>query len=120
MRPASAYRVSHVGSAPQTVVVAMLYAEAIKRVERADPASGRAFTDDLGHARAIIVELRAALDATASAEMTSRLAALYDFLFHQLVEAGRERSRDRLGTVAGVLRKLAEGWAAVREPAAVA
>lgn len=120
MRQMSAYRSSHVASAPNSVIVGLLYDEALKRLDRADPAAGRAFTDDLAHVRAIVVELRNALDPSAAEDMVKRLASIYDFVFHELVLAGRERSRDRVGPVRAVLARLSEGWAAVREPAGVA
>ncbi len=112
MRSIGSYRSSHVQSAPNHVVVALLLAEAVRRINRARSAvpTSRAFTDDLGHARAIIVELRNALDPTAAPQLVARLTALYDFTFHELIAAGKSRSVERLAACENVLMRLTEAW----------
>lgn len=71
----------------------------------------------------IVVELHAALDRQGGGEISSRLAALYDYLLRRLLEANTKQSDAVLADVFGLLSTLSEAWEHTRlepEPAPVA
>lgn len=96
MKGLAAYRSNRVFNAPNEQVVVMLFETAIHRLERAREAmvSGHvgariAWAADLGHVRAIFIELNAALDHEAAPELTNNLSLTYAWVVKRLGEVGK-------------------------------
>lgn len=96
MKGLAAYRSNRVFNAPNEQVVVMLFETAIHRLERAREAmvSGHsgariAWAADLGHVRAIFIELNGALDREAAPELTANLGLTYAWVVHRLAEVGK-------------------------------
>lgn len=111
---ADAYRAGAIENAPPLKILRMLYAGAIRFLERAkaiDPGEDPlAFTDALGRADAIVAELRCALDRDHAPEVVDPLESLYLFIERQIAEAQLERSSAPLEPSVRVLTTLLDAW----------
>ena len=63
--------------------------------------------------------LKASLDMEAGGELSSRLAALYDYMGQSLLQANLQNSQPALTEVAGLLTELREAWVSIADSAAV-
>jgi len=71
----------------------------------------------------IVIELNAALDHARGGQISRRLAALYEYILHRLLEANQKQNDQPLADVLGLLSTLSEAWEGIRpaaEPAAPA
>src|SRR3974377_1434726 len=102
-----AYLESRVLSAGPLELVQMLYQGAIGAVQdaRHHLAEGKILERSraISKACAILTELTAALNHEASGELAGRLAALYDYMQRQLLEANFRQADEPLGEVLGLL-----------------
>lgn len=67
--------------------------------------------DDLGRARALLLELLGALDSDQGGELSGRLASLYSYFLHEIDEASRTLEAQRLTPVIDMVAQLEEAWA---------
>jgi flagellar protein FliS len=115
-----AYLESRVLSADPLELIAILYEGALGAVEQARrhlaagsiPARSAAVSKAVG----ILGELAGLLDHSKGGELSSRLAALYDYMQHRLLEANFLQIEEPLAEVAGLLRVLSEGWCGIKNP----
>lgn len=63
--------------------------------------------------------LKASLDMEAGGELSSRLAALYDYMGQRLLQANLQNSQAALTEVASLLTELREAWVGIADSAAV-
>jgi len=118
-RGVEAYRFNQlelsVNSARPVELVVMLYDGAIESVRRAVlllqagdvPGKAREIT----RATNIVSELRSVLDVQRGGEVAANLAALYDYLRGQLLQANLKNSAEKLEEVAELLNSLRSSWA---------
>ncbi len=92
-------------------LVVLLYERLLRDLDEAEQAltGGRSAHGPLTHAQDIVAALEAALDAEAWAGATS-MAALYDHLHGQLVEANIRRDAAKVSHCRTVVAPLAEAW----------
>ncbi len=119
-----AYLETRVLSAEPIELVRMLYQGAIGAVEdaRRHLAAGEiaARSRSISKAHKIMVELASALDYQRGAQISQRLAQLYDYMERRLIEANLQQSDAPLAEVRGLMATLAEAWEGIRPPAASA
>lgn len=114
---AATYKQESVENAPPIKILRMLYAGALRFIDRAancdpaDPASE--FVHWTYKAEAIVSELRLSLDADQAPEFAANMADLYTFVEHRLHEALAQRRTEPLADARGVLAKLADAWSEV-------
>jgi len=118
-RGIEAYRLNQlelsVNSANPVELIVLLYDGAIESVRRAAvllqsgdvPGKSREIT----RATNIVSELRAVLDMEKGGDIAGNLAALYDYLRGQLLQANLKNSSEKLDEVAGLLTSLRGSWA---------
>jgi flagellar protein FliS len=116
-----AYLETRVLSADPIELVRLLYQASIGAVEdaRRHLAAGEiaARSRSISKAHRIMVELAGALDHQRGAEISQRLAELYDYMERRLIEANLRQSDAPLREVRGLLATLAEAWEGIRPPA---
>ena len=118
-RGIEAYRLNQlelsINSAEPVELIVLLYDGALESVRRAAllleggdvPGKAREIT----RATNIVSELRAILDMEQGGEIAANLAALYDYLRGQLLQANLKNSTEKLDEVAGLLSSLRASWA---------
>lgn len=116
-----AYLETRVLSAEPIELVRMLYQASIGAVEdaRRHLAAGQiaARSKSISKAYQILAELACSLDRQRGAEISQRLAQLYDYMKRRLIEANLQQSDAPLAEVLGLLATLAEAWEGIRPPA---
>lgn len=116
-----AYLESRVLSADPLELVRLLYQAAMEAVRDARRflAAGQIAerSRSISRASGILLELSAALDPARGGEISSRLAALYDYMLRQLLEANLQQSDAPLADVLGLLSTLSEAWEGTAKPA---
>ena len=116
------YLESRVLSADPIELVNMLYEACTVAVREAryHLAEGRIAerSREINKACAILVELTVSLDHERGAEISRRLAQLYDYMQRRLLDANMQQAEAPLTEVLGLLSTLSEAWAGVRVPAA--
>jgi len=122
-RGIEAYRLNQlelsINSAKPVELIVVLYDGAIESVRRAAvllqsgdvPGKAREIT----RATNIVSELRAILDLEQGGEVAANLAALYDYLRGQLLQANLKNSADTLDEVATLLSTLRGAWGELAE-----
>jgi flagellar secretion chaperone FliS len=114
MRGIEKYQTSRVFSAGSSQVLIMLYEEALKRIRFTRTALAEENLTEavrnLGHARAIYVELVGGLKEEVSPELVGQLRRIYDWAIFELIEVGRDHDASRLDAVYDVTRDLLETW----------
>jgi len=121
------YEQNRILSASPMELVRILYAAA---VTAAHDARGHLRAGDIAarskainKAQMIVVELANSVDRSQSAEIGSRLIALYDYILTRLAQANVEQQDAPLAEVIGLMTVLQEGWSQVtdqKEPALAA
>jgi flagellar protein FliS len=107
---------SKVYTASPGELVQLLYEASLEAVHAAIDAVDRG--DIAARARAItkatscVMELAGSLNVAAAGELGVRLAALYEYLLHELLEANVRQSAEPLRNCDRVLSSLLEGWTA--------
>jgi flagellar protein FliS len=95
-------------------LVAMLFAGANARLERAEAAARRGDRREmlkaLSSAGAIVAELRGALDFERGGNIADDLFRLYGFVLDRLRRASMERTPEPVAEARLVMGKLQEGW----------
>ena len=113
-----AYLESRVLSADPLELIAIFYEGALGAVEQARRhlAAGNipARAAAVSKAVSILAELAGLLDHSTGGELSGRLASLYDYMQHRLLEANFRQIEEPLAEVAGLLRVLAEGWCGIK------
>jgi len=96
MKAAASYRQHQVFSAPNEVVLVLLLQKVLEKLESAQAAMnvGGAearlqWCQDLGRVRAIVVELRNALDHEVAPELSGGLSSTYTWILGRITEVGR-------------------------------
>jgi len=112
-RAVNAYRQSRVETASPGELVLMLYDQALKDmresaafIEQKDIARS---SERLLHAQAIVDELRSSLDFSAG-ELSSKLRAMYDFIYGKLVEANVRKTAPPVLDAEKVMTEIRAGW----------
>lgn len=117
-RGIEAYRLNQlelsINSANPVELIVLLYDGAIESARRAAvllqagdvPGKAR----EINRATNIVSELRAILDLEKGGEIAANLAALYDYLRGQLLQANLKNSPEKLDEVAGLLTGLRGAW----------
>lgn len=62
--------------------------------------------------------LKASLDIKAGGELAERLAQLYDYMTHRLLEANIQNNLEIVEEVSQLLTELHDAWAAIKKPTA--
>lgn len=113
-RAANAYRRVDLESAPKTQILERLFDRCL-----ADVANARAAIEVrdiktkaamLDHALRIVVELKASLDFSASPELCTNLAALYDFVTDCMMQASTTMDVKHLDPVARIMSEIGEAF----------
>jgi len=114
---ANTYRQEAVENAPPVKILRMLYAGALRFIDRAaasDPADPSSqFVHWVYKAEAIVTELRLTLDAEAAPEFVGQMQDLYLFVDAELQTALKDRSVEPLSNARAVLETLSDAWARV-------
>jgi flagellar protein FliS len=113
-RAANAYRRVDLESAPRTQIVERLF----ERFDRDLVVARDAFakrdiltkSSAIDHALQIVSELAASLDHAAAPELCAQLAALYDFVSHQLVIASAKLAAEPLDQARRVMAELGDAF----------
>jgi len=104
-------------SATPMELVNMLYHAAIESVQAARQhlKSGQIFERGraVSRAIAILTELNGSLDYEKGGEVSTRLAAMYDFLQRTLLDANFRQADDGLARAEALLMTLSEAWSAL-------
>jgi flagellar protein FliS len=113
-RAANAYRRVDLESAPKTQILERLYdrfladlVTARDAIERRDVKTKAAALD---HALQIVVELKAALDFSASPELCANLDALYDFVTDRVMSASATLTVAPLDQATRVMSELGDAF----------
>ena len=112
------YIESRILTASPIELVAMLYDGAIAAVR--DARRQLAQGDIAARSRAItkaceiLIELTQGLDHARGGEISMRLAQLYDYIQHRLIEGNIQQSDAPLAEALGLLSTMAEGWHGLR------
>lgn len=119
MRGLARYRTQRVQTAgPERVLIMLLDTAHLKLEVAADAQrQGDRAIEELGHARAILLELLAALDDDAAPELTTDLRALYQWMIRELIGTSRVPDADRVDGVRRVLVTLRDGFNQAAEAA---
>jgi flagellar protein FliS len=116
-----AYLENRILSAEPLELVRLLYQAAIAAVrearERLTGGEIAARSRAISKACEIIIELNAALDHSRGGAISSRLAALYQYMLNRLLDANLQQADAPLAEVLGLLTTLAEAWEQTRTPA---
>jgi flagellar secretion chaperone FliS len=113
------YIESRILTASPIELVAMLYDAAIAAVR--DARRKLAAGDIAARSRAItkaceiLIELTQGLDHARGGEISLRLAQLYDYIQHRLIEANIQQNDAPLADALGLLSTLAEAWHTLRD-----
>jgi flagellar protein FliS len=120
MRGIAAYKNNRVQSASPQRIIVMLYQAAVMRLEKGiialEDGDSEAFLGFSRHVRAILTELRAALDHSVAPELCANLERLYIWCTAELVKVERNTDGDleeNVTVISGVSRVLSEllaGW----------
>lgn len=111
---ANTYRQESVENAPPIKILRMLYAGALRYMDRAaacepsDPSSE--FVSMVYKAEAIVTELRLTLDPEGAPEFVANMEDLYLFVDAELQQALVERSVEPIANARVVFAKLADAW----------
>jgi flagellar secretion chaperone FliS len=107
------YLAEAIETAPPAVRLSMLFDRMALDLGRADAAFGtgdlKAVNDGLVHAQEILLALRGTLRVD-EWEGAPRLAALYDHLHGELVQANLSKDRDRAAGATVLVAQLAAAW----------
>lgn len=98
-------------SVPPEQLLLLLLREAVTRIARVEqlPPDDPAWITDLHHVRAIVMELRGALDPSAAPELVQTLHSLYSWSLEELLHAGNARDPKVLHPIRKTLTSLLEG-----------
>lgn len=109
-----AYLENRILSAEPLELVRLLYQAAIAAVREARErlAAGEiaARARAISKACEILIELNAALDHSRGGAISSRLAALYQYMLNRLLDANLQQADAPLAEVLGLLTTLSEAW----------
>ncbi|HEY1239412.1 MAG TPA: flagellar export chaperone FliS [Bryobacteraceae bacterium] len=115
-----AYLENRILSAEPLELVRLLYQAAIAAVREAREqlAAGEiaARSRAISKGCEILIELNAALDHSRGGAISSRLAALYQYMLNRLLDANLHQADGPLAEVLGLLSTLAEAWEQTRIP----
>ena len=115
-----AYLENRILSAEPLELVRLLYQAAIAALREARErlAAGEiaARSRAISKACEIIIELNAALDHSRGGGISSRLAALYQYMLNRLLDGNLQQADAPLAEVLGLLTTLAEAWEQTRTP----
>jgi len=102
-----------VGTASPAKLVTMLYDRLVRDLTTAEAGlvavDYKTASDALIHAQEIVWELAAGLDVTKWSGAPA-LAALYDFMIRELLEANVKKDAARVASVRGLVEPLQEAW----------
>lgn len=110
-------------SNPHQLIV-MLYDGALLAIKSAAlsmdagdiPNKGRSISQAIN---IIVNGLKASLDMEAGADLSERLAALYDYMVQRLLQANLQNSKPALTEVGSLLGELREAWVEIADSPAV-
>jgi flagellar protein FliS len=72
----------------------------------------------ISRACALLIELLGSLEFQQGGEISQRLAQLYEYMHHRLIQANFEQSDEPLAEVLSLLATLSEAWDGLRQQAA--
>jgi len=108
------YRQAEVMSSTPEQVVSLFYRELLKSLRmgqqhlEAKEFEGKA--EQLGTARALLLELLGALSMEQGGDLSARLASLYSYFLHEIDESSRALDASRLTPVIDMIAQLEEAW----------
>ena len=107
-------------SATPIELVKMLYQAAIEEVQAARQHLQRGETAKRGRSVvktiAILAELNGSLDHSKGGELSTQLAAMYDYLQRTLLDANFRQADDGLAAAETLLKTLGEAWSTLNAP----
>jgi len=113
-----AYLESRILSADPLELVCLLYqaASGAVREARRHLAAGNiaARSRSITKACEIVLELSGSLNHAQGGAISQRLAQLYEYMVHRLVQANLQQSDEPLGEVLSLLATLSEGWSGIK------
>lgn len=115
-RGVQAYRQTDLQTMGKEKLIVLLY---LKLLEHLEAAAGHAAADRaamsgrLGRAQRIVAELRGALDHAVGGEIADNLAALYDFVFKEILAMQVDEQPVHADNCRRVLGPLLEAWQAI-------
>ena len=117
--PRESYLEAEILTAPAHKLHFMLIDAAIRSIEQAQQLWKACQNDDacerIIRAQQIVTELLSSLNHEANAELAKKIAAIYFYVFRQLLEANLERSEEKLADALRVLQSERETWRQVCE-----
>lgn len=109
-----AYLESRIYSATPSELIAILYETALDAVREAkqanDPSELATRARAISRASSCVMELAGSLNVEVGGELGIRLAVLYEYLLHELLEASARRNEHSLPSCERVLAALLDGW----------
>lgn len=119
MKATASYRQHQVFSAPNEQVLVLLLEKVLEKLESARAAMTKGgsgsrvqWCQDLGRVRAILVELRSALDHDVAPELSGALESTYTWILGRLSDIGRSGDPAEVETLLRATRPLYEGFSA--------
>lgn len=113
------YRKAAVTSASPLQLIVMLYDGSLRFMEAGKRAMelGDYYkqNENLSRAQKIVTELTCSLDLQKGGEIAQNLAALYNFVYNQLVEANITDRPDMVDQAIKVMSDLREGWSVLAD-----
>ena len=114
MRGLSSYRQSALEGARNDEILVMLIEKILERIDLADEYMGEgdrvSWVHELHQCRAIVIELRGALDHSMAPEITASIDRTYQWLLQHLTDSGRDGDRERLAEVRRVVGVVHHTW----------
>ena len=112
--PYRSYVETQVATATPEQLVIMLYNGAVQRCQTARRAMAERDWEATHHslvkAQAIVAEMMASLDLEQGGELAGGLWRIYDYVYHQLVQANLLREVQRVEECQKLLQMLLDGW----------
>ncbi|PKL79029.1 MAG: flagellar export chaperone FliS [Candidatus Melainabacteria bacterium HGW-Melainabacteria-1] len=108
------YKLAHIETATPERLLVMLYDGAIKYLNLALQTLASQDIEgthrNLLKAEAIVLELMTVLDREVGGELANNLYNLYDYMYHQLVQANIHHKPELVSEVIGLLEPLRSAW----------
>jgi flagellar protein FliS len=116
--PLNIYRKTAATTASPGELVLMLFDGALRFMAAADlgfneenfARQNEQVHNNIQRTQAIITELQATLNMEKGGEFSENLYRLYDFMQEHLNQANREKSREKIKTVAAFLQDIRDAW----------
>lgn len=116
-RGIQAYRQTDLQSMGKEKLIVLLYRKILEHLDAAAVAAGAqdraGMGSRLGRAQRIVTELRGALDHDVGGDIADNLAALYDFVFKEILQMLVDQDPVHVANARRVLEPLLEAWSSI-------